>query len=85
MFRRAALFLIVTALASLSAVAMGCTTEKGTPGIELVPQQADLAVDVDLYRIFSDPDVIELVNEIGANLEEPKTFDELLNVNVNPK
>jgi len=78
MFRKAALFLIVIALASLSAVGMGCTSEKWTPGIDLVPHQADIVADVNLFRIFSDPDVLDLVNEIGANLEEPKTFDELL-------
>jgi len=78
MFNKKVLLLILIALVALSAVGTGCTSEKGTPGIDLVPHQADIVADVNLFRIFSDPDVLDLVNEIGANLEEPKTFDELL-------
>ncbi len=75
------LFLAIALIASLSAV-LGCQAEKaekeGIAAIDLVPQTANLAASVNLNRIFADDDVLDIINEIAANLEEPKTVDELL-------
>lgn len=78
MFKKTVFLFMAIALAAVSAVGIGCTPQKGIPAIDLVPQQANFVVDVNLYRIFSDPDVLDLISEIGAKLEEPKTIDELL-------
>ena len=43
-----------------------------------MPQTADFAASVNLNRIFADDDVLDIINQIAANLEEPKTVDELL-------
>lgn len=75
------LFLAIALLAGLSAV-LGCEAEKaekkGIAAIDLVPQTANIAASVDLNRIFADDDVLDIINQIAANLEEPKTVDELL-------
>ncbi len=75
------LFLAIALVAGLSAV-LGCETEKaqkeGIAAIDLVPRTANIAASVDLNRIFADDDVLDIINEIAANLEEPKTVDELL-------
>jgi len=75
------LFLAIALLAGLSAV-LGCEAEKaekkGIAAIDLVPQTANIAASVDLNRIFADDDVLEIINQIAAKLEEPKTVDELL-------
>jgi len=78
MVKKTAFLFMVIALVAVSVVGIGCGAEKGTPAIDLVPQKANFAADVNLYRIFIDPDVLHLVNEIGAKLEEPKSVDELL-------
>ena len=78
MFKKIAFLFMAIALATVSAVGIGCTPQKGIPAIDLVPRQANFVVDVNLHQIFSDPDVLYLVNEIGAKFEEPKTIDELL-------
>ena len=75
------LFLVIALVAGLSAV-LGCEEEKaeqeGIAAIDLVPQTANIAASVDLNRIFADDDVLDIINQIAANLEEPKTVDELL-------
>ena len=76
MFKKAAFLFMAIALAAVSAVGIGCTPQKGIPAIDLVPQQANFVVDVNLHRIFSDPDVLDLVSEIGAKLDiSPSTVD----------
>ena len=75
------LFLVIALVTGLSAV-LGCEAEKaekkGVAAIDLVPQTANIAASVDLNRIFADDDVLDIINQIAANLEEPKTVDELL-------
>jgi len=71
------LFMAIVLVAGLGGV-IGCETEKGIAAIDLVPQTANLAASVNLNRIFADEDVLDIINEIAANLEEPKTVDELL-------
>jgi len=76
------IFLAIALVAGLSAI-MGCQeTEKaeqeGIAAIDLVPRTANIAASVDLNRIFADDDVLDIINQIVANLEEPKTIDELL-------
>ena len=78
MGRKIILLIMVIVWSAVPALGIACATEKGTPAIDLVPQQANFAAEVNLSRIFTDPDVLDLVNEIGAQLEEPKTIDELL-------
>jgi len=77
-FKKIVFLFMAIALAAISAVGIGCTSQDGAPAIDLVPRQANLVADVNLHQIFSDADVLDLVSEIGANLEEPKTIDELL-------
>lgn len=78
MVKKTAFLFMGIALVIIAVVGIGCGPEKGIPAIDLVPQRADIVADVDLYRIFTDPDVLNLANEIGAKLEEPKTVDELV-------
>lgn len=70
-------FIAIALVAGLGGV-IGCETEKGIAAIDLVPQTADFAASVNLNRIFADDDVLDIINEIAANMEEPKTVDDLL-------
>ena len=75
------LFLAIALVVGLSTV-LGCEEEKaekrGIAAIDLVPRTANIAASINLNRIFADADVLDIINQIAANLEEPKTVDELL-------
>jgi len=75
------IFLAIALVVGLSAV-LGCEEEKaeqeGIAAIDLVPQTANIAASVNLNQIFADDDVLDIINQIAANMEEPKTVDELL-------
>ena len=78
MGKKVVLFFIAIALVAGLGGVIGCGEAKGIAAIDLVPQTADFAASVNLNRIFADDDVMDIINEIAANLEEPKTVDELL-------
>lgn len=76
------LFMAITLVAGLGAVS-GCRGVGKTAevvAIDLVPQTANFAASVNLNRVLADTDVQDVIGELTADLGEPKTFDELLNL-----
>lgn len=76
------LFMAITLVAGLGAVS-GCRGVGKTAevvAIDLVPQTANFAASVNLNRVLADADVQDVIGELTADLGEPKTFDELLNL-----
>jgi len=78
------LFMAITLVAGLGAVSgrrgVGKTGAGEVTAIDLVPQTANFAASVNLNRVLADADVQDVIGELTADLGEPKTFDELLNL-----
>lgn len=78
------LFMAITLVAGSGAVSgcrgVGKTGTGEVTAIDLVPQTANFAGNVNLNRVLADADVQDVISEIAASAGQPKTFDEILNL-----
>jgi hypothetical protein len=64
----------------LISILIGCgeTTKEAASSIKLIPQKADIVGHVDLGRILSNSDLIELYDKLPKEPDNPQTFDEAI-------
>jgi len=78
MGKKLVLLFVLIALVAVPLAGLGCGPEKGTPAAELVPQRASLVADVNLFRIFSDADAVNALNDAFAQFGDSKTLEDLV-------
>lgn len=69
---------VLVALVVVPLAGPACGPERGIPAAELVPQRASLVADINLFRIFSDADAVNALNDAFAQFGDSQTLEELV-------